>query len=121
MIALTVRVALPLSFVVVTAVTASGQTPASEPPPKAREGKAEFALITTTGNAESRTLGTAGEVTLRPPRWVLSAKVGFVRHEAEGVVSAKSLTSLERASRVLSTRLQGFGQHGYLRDLFAGV
>jgi putative salt-induced outer membrane protein len=47
--------------------------------------------------------------------------VGFVRQEADGVVSAKSLASLERASRVLSPRLQAYGQHGYLRDLFAGV
>jgi putative salt-induced outer membrane protein len=96
-----------------------GQTPPAPPP--AREGKAEFALVSTSGNADSQTIGTAGEITLRPPSWVILGKVGFVRTEADGIVSAKSLTSLERASRTLSTRLQAFGQHAYLRDLFAGV
>jgi putative salt-induced outer membrane protein YdiY len=102
----------------------AGQTPPAQTPPtppKAREGKAEFALVTTTGNAASQTIGAAGEVTFRPPSWVVAGKIGFVRHEAEGVVSAKSLASLERLSRVLTTRLQVFGQHAYLRDLFAGV
>jgi putative salt-induced outer membrane protein YdiY len=103
-------------------VAAWGQTPPPAPaPPKAREGKAEFALVTTSGNAPSQTIGTAGEITLRPPSWVILGKVGFVRTEADGVVSARSLASLERASRVLSPRVQAFGQHGYLRDLFAGV
>jgi putative salt-induced outer membrane protein YdiY len=101
-----------------------GQTPPAQTPPappKAREGKAEFALVSTTGNAASQTIGAAGEVTLRPPSWVVALKINFVRHEAEDVVSAKSLASLERLSRVLTTRLQVFGQHAYLRDLFAGV
>jgi putative salt-induced outer membrane protein len=95
------------------------QTPV--PPPRAREGKAEFALVGTTGNAVSQTIGAAGEVTFRPPKWVVVGKIGFVRSEADGIVSAKSLASLERASRILTTRLQAFGQHAYLRDLFAGV
>jgi putative salt-induced outer membrane protein len=109
-----------LTAAVVLSLTAHpwAQTPA---PPPAREGKAEFALVTTNGNADSQTIGTAGEITLRPPSWVITGKVGFVRQEADGIVSAKSLATLERASRVLSPRLQAFGQHGYLRDLFAGV
>jgi putative salt-induced outer membrane protein YdiY len=105
----------------VLSVTGSAWAQAPPPPPPAREGKAEFALVTTTGNAASQTIGTAAEITLRPPSWVVAGKVGFVRQEAEGVVSAKSLASLERISRVLTTRLQAFGQHAYLRDKFAGV
>jgi putative salt-induced outer membrane protein len=120
MIALPSRIALAASAVLSVAAPARGQTPAPAPPP-AREGKAEFALVTTSGNARSQTIGTSGEITLRPPSWVILGKVGFVRQEADGVVSAKSLAVLERASRVLSTRLQAFGQHTYLRDLFAGI
>jgi putative salt-induced outer membrane protein len=114
------RIALAASVVLSVTAHAWGQT-SPPPPPPAREGKAEFALVTTSGNASAQTIGTAGEITLRPPRWVLLGKVGFVRQEANEVVSAKSLASLERASRVLSTRLQAFGEHAYLRDLFAGV
>jgi putative salt-induced outer membrane protein YdiY len=112
------RVALTASFLLSLTAQAMAQTPA---PPPAREGKAEFALVTTNGNADSQTIGTTGEITFRPPRWVVTGKVGFVRQEAHGIVSAKSLASLERASRVLRPRLQAYGQHGYLRDLFAGV
>jgi putative salt-induced outer membrane protein YdiY len=45
----------------------------------------------------------------------------FVRNEAEQVVSAKSFAARARAARVLTPRLQAFGQHSYLRDLFSGV
>jgi putative salt-induced outer membrane protein len=120
MIAPSFRIVFAASVVLTVTTHAWGQTPVPAPPP-AREGKAEFALVTTSGNASSQTIGTAGEITLRPPNWVLLGRVGFVRQEANGVVSARSLASLERASRVLSTRLQAFGQHAYLRDLFAGV
>jgi putative salt-induced outer membrane protein YdiY len=120
MIARPIRIILAASVVLTVTTHAWGQATAPAPPP-AREGKAEFALVTTSGNAKARTIGTSGEITLRPPSWVLLGKVGFVRQEADGVVSAKSLATLERLSRVLSPRLQAFGQHAYLRDLFAGV
>jgi putative salt-induced outer membrane protein YdiY len=90
-------------------------------PPKAREGKAEFALVTTSGNASSQSVGAAGQLILRPPRWVIDSKAAFVRNEAEGVVNAKSFAALGRGARVLTPRLQAFGQHSYLRDLFSGV
>ena len=103
---------------IVLAGTAFAQQP---PPPKAREGKAEFALVTTSGNASSQSIGTAAQITLRPPRWVIDGQAAFVRNEADNVVSAKSFAARGRAARVLSPRLQAFGQHAYLRDLFSGV
>ena len=98
--------------------TAFAQDP---PPPRPREGKAEFALVTTSGNASAQSIGAAGEVTFRPPQWVIEGKSTFVRNKAEGVVNAKSFAALGRGARVLTTRLQAFGQHSYLRDLFSGV
>jgi putative salt-induced outer membrane protein YdiY len=94
---------------------------AQPPPPKPREGKAEFALVTTSGNAASQSIGAAGEVTFRPPQWVVDGKAAFVRNEAEDVLNAKSFAARGRLARVLTPRLQAFGQHAYLRDLFAGV
>ena len=91
------------------------------PPPRAREAKAEFALVNTSGNASAQSLGAAGEVIFRPPQWELSGQTTFVRNEAEGVVSAKSFAVRGRAGRVLTARLQAFGQHSYLRDLFSGI
>jgi putative salt-induced outer membrane protein YdiY len=91
------------------------------PPPKAREGKAEFALVTTSGNASTQSIGAAGQIIVRPPQWVIDGQAAFVRNEAEDIVSAKSFAARGRAARVLTPRLQAFGQHSYLRDLFSGV
>jgi putative salt-induced outer membrane protein YdiY len=99
----------------------TGIAAAQQPPPKAREGKVEFALVTTSGNASSQSVGAAAQVTFRPPKWVIDGQTAFVRNKSDNVVSAKSFTARGRASRVLRTRLQVFGQHSYLRDLFSGV
>ena len=98
---------------------ASAQQP--PPPPKPREAKAEFALVTTSGNASTQSIGAAGQVIFRPPQWVIDGQTAFVRNKAQNVVSAKSFVARGRGARVLTPRLQAFGQHSYLRDRFSGV
>lgn len=112
----TVYFTISLTFVL--AGIAFAQDP---PPPKGREVKAEFALVSTSGNASTQSIGAAGQVIFRPPQWVIDAQTAFIRNEADGVVSAKSFGARGRVSRVLATRLEAFGQHAYLRDLFSGV
>ena len=107
-----------ISITFVLAGIAAAQDP---PPPKAREAKAEFAMVSTSGNASAQSIGAAGQVIFRPPQWELDGQTAFVRNEADGVVSAKSFGARGRAGRVLNPRLQAFGQHSYLRDLFSGV
>jgi putative salt-induced outer membrane protein YdiY len=91
----------------------------AEPP--AHEGKLELSVVATSGNAKTQSIGIAAETTLRPDTWVLRMSLGFVRNEAEGVVSAKSLRTIGRAAHVLKPGVEVFGQHAYLRDLFSGV
>jgi putative salt-induced outer membrane protein YdiY len=112
------RLALVICLTAFTPNISFAQQP---PPPPPREGKAEFALVTTGGNASSQSIGAAGEVIFRPPQWVVEGKAAFVRNEAEDVLNAKSFAARGRLARVLTPRLQVFGQHAYLRDLFAGV
>ena len=107
--------ALSLAFV----GTAFAQQP--PPPPKAREGKAEFVLVTTSGNASAQAVGAAGQLTFRPPQWVLDGQTAFVQNKAEGVVNAKTFAARGRAARILTPRLQAFGQDSYLRDRFSGI
>lgn len=78
-------------------------------------------LVTTSGNASSQSIGATGEVIVRPPQWVIEAHSAFVRNKADSVVSARTFAARGRAARVLTPRLQVFGQHSYLRDLFLGV
>jgi putative salt-induced outer membrane protein YdiY len=109
------RVCVLLSF----AAPVFGQTPPPPPPP--REGTAEFAFVSTTGNASTQTLGLAGELIFRPDTWVVRNRAAFVRSESESVLTAESFLYLFRAEKILTPRLSGFGEYSYFRDEFAGV
>jgi putative salt-induced outer membrane protein len=99
------------------------QTPpaAPPPPPPVWAGTAEFSAVATTGNTSTQSIGLSGETTYRPGAWRFDGKAGFVRQKAEGVVSARSVTTLERLSRELNARVSVFGQHDFLRNVFAGI
>jgi len=102
------------------AAPALGQTAAAAKPP-AHEGSAEFALVATSGNTATRTVGLSGELTLRPARWVYRTKAAFVQNEVKGVVSARAVTGSLRASREFTKKVSVFGQVGFLRDRFSGI
>jgi putative salt-induced outer membrane protein YdiY len=91
-----------------------------EPPPRF-EGSAGFAFLQTTGNADSRSIGSEGHMTWHPDPWIYSVKAAFAQVKDNGTVSAKSITALARAARKLSERMTIFGQYDYLQDEFAGV
>ncbi|HXW04098.1 MAG TPA: DUF481 domain-containing protein [Vicinamibacterales bacterium] len=95
--------------------------PGPPPPPPRHEGSAEFAFVSTTGNADTQTLGLAGEYFFRPDPWTFEAKAGYVRNKAEEELSAESFRSRFRAARKLTERLSVFGSWDYLHDAFAGI
>lgn len=90
-------------------------------PPPAHEATVELAIVATNGNAETQSIGLAGALTMRLHSWVVTLNSGFVRNEAEGMVNAKSLRTMERVARAVRPGLEAFGQHAYLRDVFSGV
>ena len=53
--------------------------------------------------------------------WVLKAKATFAQTESDGVLDARSLVTLLRADRFVTTRTSLYSQYDYLRDLFAGI
>lgn len=122
---------LLLVLCVVSAAPAFAQTPPPPqapapappppPPPPRKEGSGEIAFVNTAGNAESTSLGLRGEFIYRPDPWLLKMRGAFVRLESDDTLEAQSFTWLFRAERSLSPRLSLFGQHDYLRDLFAGL
>jgi putative salt-induced outer membrane protein YdiY len=99
---------------------ALAQAPPPAPPP-AREGTAEFALVSTTGNASTQTIGVGAELILRPDTWVVKNRASFVRNESEDVLTAESFLYLFRADKTLTPRLSALGEYSYFRDEFAGV
>jgi putative salt-induced outer membrane protein YdiY len=93
---------------------------APEPPPR-HEGSAEFAYVATTGNTDTTTLGVAGEYLFRPSQWIFQWKTGYIRNEAEDVLSAEAFRFLFRTDRKITPRMSTFGLWNYLHDAFAGT
>ena len=91
------------------------------PPPPTCQGAAEFAFVATTGNTSTQTLGLAGSIECKPAPWGYLAKAAFIRSEANDVENAKSIDTLFRVSRDLSTRLKTYGQFIYYENQFAGI
>jgi putative salt-induced outer membrane protein len=100
---------------------APGPAPATPPPPPRLDVSGQFSFLDTQGNASSQSLGAGGEVNWRPDPWIYSAKAAFAQTKSDDELSARSLTTLFRATRLLTPRLALFGQYDFLRDLFAGV
>jgi len=90
-------------------------------PPPRQEGNAGFSFISTTGNADTQTLGLSGEYHYRPDPWHVQAKTAYVRNETDGKASAESVRFLLRSDRSLTPRATLFGQWNYLHDAFAAI
>ena len=99
----------------------AAQTPAPPEPPPRLEGSAQFALLGTTGNTSTNSLGAGGDLQWRPDPWTHSVKIGFAQNKSDDVLSARSFAALYRASRRMNERLSIYGQYDFLRDTFAGV
>src|SRR5688500_8145457 len=116
--------------ILLIAAPASAQTPAAAavqpappptPPPPTLEGKAELSFVSTGGNTDSQTLGSAAELIWRASVWKTEAKAAFVRAETDDRETARALFAQLRESRQLTPRLELFGRGGVLRDAFAGI
>jgi putative salt-induced outer membrane protein len=105
----------------VAAQTPAPAAPPPTPPAPALEGKAELSFVSTGGNTDSQTLGTAGELIWRAAVWTTEAKAAFVRATADDRETARALFAQLRESRKLTARLDLFGRAGFLRDTFAGI
>jgi putative salt-induced outer membrane protein len=108
------------AFLFLMPVVVFAQAAPPAPPPQ-QEGNAEFALVSTTGNSDTQTLGLAGEYHYRPDVWHLQWKAGYVRNESNNILSAESLRFLFRTDRSLTARSSVFGQYTYLHDAFAAI
>ena len=115
---------LTLSIILLAAPAAAQTTqpgPPPNPPPPRLEAKAELSFVSTGGNTDSQTLGTAGELTWRASVWTTEAKAAFVRATADDRETARALFAQLRESRRLTPRLDLFGRAGFVRDTFAGI
>ncbi len=92
----------------------------SDAPPRV-EGTAQFAFLSTRGNAETQSLGGGGSLIWRPDPWTYSTRLIFAQTESEDELTARSVAGGFRAARAFNSRMSIFAQYDYLRDVFAGV
>lgn len=93
----------------------------AEPQPFA-EGRADLSLVRTSGNSESQTLATSGELTLRPGSWEVLARASAMRNHSNGAAVANTRTATARLSRKFDGEVWAiFAEHQYLRDTFSGL
>jgi putative salt-induced outer membrane protein len=118
------RIPICLALLIVSVAAApqvaSAQATAPPPPPR-QEGTAELAFVGTSGNSSTSTLSVGAEHIARPDKWVVRNRVLGVRSSSDQEVTAQSLLYLFRAERVLSARVNAFGDYGYFRDRPAGI
>jgi len=114
------RVSLVAGLAILCPAALSAQTTAPTPPP-AHEGSAEFSFMGTNGNADTRALGVAAQLTLRKSGWLVLNKAGIMRNETDAVVTAQSSQYFLRGERGLNARASIFADYAYFRDTFAGV
>lgn len=102
-------------------VTVAVAASAEEPPPGPWSGSAELSFVSTSGNTDTQTLGLGFELGYKPGVWTSKLKVGFIRSENEGELTAEKLNGLLSLQRSLSERFDVYGRTTYLKNEFAGV
>lgn len=90
-------------------------------PPPRWAATAELSAVATGGNASTRTLGVAGDVTHRRARHLSRASARFLTTAVEEVTQARALTAQARHGFAVRERLELFGRVEYARDRFAGI
>jgi len=83
--------------------------------------KGELSFLATAGNASTRTIGVASDVSHQSGRWLTRARASLLTSEADSVTRARTVTATARQSARLSPRAEVFGRADYARDRFAGI
>lgn len=83
--------------------------------------QSELSLVTTSGNASTRTLGAGGEVTHQTGNATTRASFTHVSNVVDGDTRARLTTLQGRHGVQIRSGLETFGRAGYTRDVFAGI
>lgn len=94
---------------------------AEDPPPGPWGGSGELSFVSTSGNTETETLGLALGLSYMPGLWTGEFKIGFLRAETDGELTAEKLTGLVGLRRSISERFDAYSRLAYLKNEFADV
>jgi putative salt-induced outer membrane protein YdiY len=102
--------------------SASARAQAAAKPPQGWSGQAQVSIVAATGNSDTRTFGSGGQIEYHDQdEWDAIGRLDGVRSSSDGVATAASLNGLARAAHQVDERLHVFGELKYLRNRFAGI
>jgi len=108
-------------FFAAVLLSLTGVVLAEDPPPNPWSGSAELSFIQTSGNTDTQSLGMGFEITYKLGVWTTEAKLGYLRAETDGDLTAEKLTGLLGARRSLSEVFDVYARTTYLQNEFAGL
>lgn len=95
---------------------------AQQTEPSLWSGSGEISYVSTSGNTDTSTLGTAFDLLYQPrPVWSAELKAAFVDSENQGEQTARALTALLGVNRDLRETLTTYARAAYLQNRFAGI
>jgi putative salt-induced outer membrane protein YdiY len=114
---LTLRTAQPLAGAAASPPRPDGPRPS----PPAWAGMFEVTVLSTRGNVNTFTFGSAGDMAWQNGPWRTDIRGAFLRTTTDVVEDRYSVNLQVRQSRQLSGLVELFGRALYQRDLFAGI
>lgn len=102
-------------------ITWAGSSLGEDAPADPWSGSAELSFVSTSGNTDTESLGFGFEIAYKPGVWTTEAKLGYLRAESDGVLTAEKLTGLLGLRRSLSERFDLYARTTFLQNEFAGV
>ncbi len=94
---------------------------AADEPPPVWSGSGELSYVSTSGNTDTQTLGLGFNVEYKPGVWTSNLKLGYIRAETDGDLTAEKITGLLGTKRSVSERFDVYGRTTFLRNKFAGI
>jgi putative salt-induced outer membrane protein YdiY len=110
-----------LLVIALASIVWAGSALGEDAPPDPWSGSGELSFVSTAGNTDTETLGLGFEIAYKPGVWTTEAKVGYLRAESDGELTAEKLTGLLGLRRSLNERFDLYARTTFLQNEFAGV
>lgn len=107
--------------IVFVALLVSASVVAQDAPPSPWSGSAELSFVSTSGNTDTESLGLGFEIQYKPGVWTTEAKLGYLRAETDGELTAEKLNGFLGLRRSLNERFDLYARTTYLQNEFAGL
>ena len=90
-------------------------------PEQSFDGTAEINSMVSSGNTKNQTTGVAFDLNYKPDPWLINLKSKYLTTVSQEIQTQESFEASARGGRTLSSQLEAFVDHAYLKNRFAGT